>query len=396
MQRQAGSRRTDVLSRNAALLAEAEIMPSGVPLSHISLRFFEALITFNCGRQCVHCCDKSSPTGDRDEAERSGGVPEEGFMTLKNWRELFVQLASVGCTGIQISGGDPLLSPFWFDLLVLTKLLGFRSVEFFSTGSRAPHRRALRFMRDQGIIYATSFYSTDSKVHCAITKRNDWAETLQTIRTVTRSGVRIRVGYIELPQNSGHFQKTRAFLHQNGVPLEAISKDEERHVGRSAIAPGVDAKELCGACADGMCAVGPLGALSLCMLSTEKRLGNVKLSGVESVLFGQDFIAERRRVFEMTVAARTRTAIACALRGESLDGGDAPFIQLVSASTPAQARSTPAMARESTPAMARQSTPAQARSTPARARLNGTTATEGRYLWPYVEVVPAYAPVAWA
>jgi MoaA/NifB/PqqE/SkfB family radical SAM enzyme len=196
-----------------------------VPLNRATLlegagfgQFFLEL-TARCNEQCVHCYADSSPY--RTEA-----------LTRETMRSVLRDARELGFRVVQLTGGDPLVSPLCPEAAEYAAELGFPMVEVYTNGVALDGRLYER-LREVGTSFAFSFYSHDAETHDAITRTpGSHARTVRAIQRVVRDGLPVRVSTVVMEQNAGQLDETQRFLQRLGVPEGALGADVQRSVGR--------------------------------------------------------------------------------------------------------------------------------------------------------------------
>ncbi len=176
-------------------------------------------LTAQCNERCVHCYAESSP-------ERTEHLTEAVV------RSALEDAAELGFERVQLTGGDPLISPLCVPAAEYAAELGIENLEIYTNGlallGRVYDRLAALRTR-----FAFSFYSHDPKAHDAITRTpGSQRRTLAAIRRATSDGLRVRASVILMEQNRDHLEPTLALLRDAGVAADAIGVDVQRSVGR--------------------------------------------------------------------------------------------------------------------------------------------------------------------
>lgn len=180
-------------------------------------------LTGRCNERCEHCYASSSP--EVGEALES----QEISVLLSEAKEL-------GFTQVQLTGGDPLLSPHLLEAARRVRQLGME-LEVYTNGLafRADLGAELA---DLGAKMALSFYSHDPATHDAITRTPGSQErTLRAILLARELGIQVRVSIIATARNGDDVEMTRRYLVDRGVQPEAIRASRELSVGRGSFRP---------------------------------------------------------------------------------------------------------------------------------------------------------------
>lgn len=259
-------------------------------------------LTGRCNERCVHCYASSSP--DVGEALEWPLIER----TLRQAKQL-------GFTTIQLTGGDPLLSPHLLEAARLTRNLGL-GLEIYTNGLafRAELARELSAIEAR---LAFSFYSHDAHVHDAVTNTPGSQErTLRAILLGIEYGMKVRVSIIATEANADDVEQTRMFLLERGVPESAVRASREMSVGRGAFRSdqaqfawgsthGSAERRL------GKLAVTYEGRVVPCIFDRSTVLGDIRREGLAQIV--------ERDVNELSLPRRLRSA------NEELSCGDCQF-----------------------------------------------------------------------
>jgi MoaA/NifB/PqqE/SkfB family radical SAM enzyme len=250
------------------------------------LSFLWLELTNRCNLQCVHCYADSSPwSGETDVLQESDycKVLDDAFAS--------------GCRKVQFIGGEATLNGALPALLSHARHLGYQFVDVYSNLVRLPSS-VLESAEANGASFATSLYSDRPAIHDAITqRRGSHARTLTGIRKLLSRGIPIRVGFIEMEANQGHWERTADLLHSIGVTR--IGRDLARPVGRAAKTgepPTPDA--LCGQCWKGSLCVHPDGKVSPCIMSKAWSVGDIKSAGIGDILLSETIKQTRQTLHQ--------------------------------------------------------------------------------------------------
>lgn len=217
-----------VLAPELEPLASALRWQTPVPLSRAALLAgarFELLfleLTARCNEACLHCYAGAGPT-------------ERAMLDGATLRQVLEDARALGFRSVQLTGGDPLLSPWLVPAARWAATLGFEQVEIFTNGL-ALTPGLLQRLRGLPVAFACSFYSFDPQVHDRITQRpGSQRLTARAIRRVLAARLPLRVGVIALEENRAQVDATCAWLARLGVPAQAISVSAQRRVGRGGL-----------------------------------------------------------------------------------------------------------------------------------------------------------------
>lgn len=230
-------------------------------------------LTARCNERCVHCYAESSP--ERDEAldePTLAAVLEDG--------------RALGFVRVQLTGGDPLISPLLLTAVERAHALGYPKIEVYTNGLALGDRLLEQLVPHQ-VSFAFSFYSADPAIHDAITRTpGSQRRTLDAIERTLAAGLTARVSIIVMDQNQATVEATRALLIERGVPEELIGMDVQRSVGRGLMTISPKASGIAGPLGghrqapewpfEGKAAVSYDGMVFPCIFSRSFPLGSVR------------------------------------------------------------------------------------------------------------------------
>lgn len=256
----------------------ADVQPATVSLYALpKLDFLWLELTEKCNLRCQHCYVSSSPD-----------LPLHGNLQHQDWLAAIREAASLGCKSLQFIGGEPLLYPKIDELIDEACGLDFNLIEIYTNGTPITRSRAEYFSK-AGIRIACSFYSADAVTHDAVTqKAGSFTQTVAALQHLRAAGVSLRIGFIEMEVNKGHFGAAVEFLH--GLGITNIRKDSIRGFGRGEeqVVRHVTNKNkfdgLCGQCSKDRLCLTSSGAVSPCPMSRDFVVGNYLDSNLHGVL----------------------------------------------------------------------------------------------------------------
>lgn len=241
----------------------AEVEQTEAPLTFLWLELTNA-----CNLECVHCYSSSGP-----------GAGQADILEVDDYLAALRSAASLGCRQVQFIGGEPALNPSLPVLLREARALDFEYIEVYSNLTLLSDS-LLGELCDTDARIATSVYGPNAQIHDRITGRvGSFDKTCLALQRLLEVGLPIRVAIIEMDENRGYVDETRAVLERLGV--QDIGVDGIRAVGRGAgHEPSLDTRggacdALCGACADGSLCVGPDGTVYPCIMAKQFPVGCV-------------------------------------------------------------------------------------------------------------------------
>jgi MoaA/NifB/PqqE/SkfB family radical SAM enzyme len=258
-------------------------------------------VTNFCNLSCAHCYNSS-------------GSHESLFPTIcaERYEQILDEASHLQFRGIQFIGGEPLFYPHLQRLVDRACDLGFGYIEVFSNLTVLP--RWLFDHRYREIHLATSFYSDDPVVHDKIcgTPRS-FERTSESIGRVIEAGFTLRAGFIEMPANKGHFERTRKYLRDLGVTN--IRYDRIRQFGRGAQSNAPKLDQLCGRCGNGNLSIDANGNVSACIMSKPWAFGNAREDTLAAIFASR----ERRSFVDQLNRSQRRLKVDCNPRSEECE-----------------------------------------------------------------------------
>lgn len=176
-------------------------------------------LTGQCNERCVHCYADSGP-------ERTAALDADQVDAALE------DAADLGFEAVQLTGGDPLISPLCVPAAQRARALGIGRVEVYTNGL-ALHGRRYEDLCAADVAFAFSFYSADPQVHDAITATpGSQARTLAAIARVVEDGRPCRVSIVVTEANHAQLGSTIDVLRTLGVAAGRIGVAVQHTAGR--------------------------------------------------------------------------------------------------------------------------------------------------------------------
>ncbi len=265
-------------------------------------------LTAKCNEQCVHCYAESSPA--RAEALAWPEISK----VLEDAKALDFDL-------VQLTGGDPLISPHCVQAVQFAKEVGIPQVEIYTNGL-ALRGRTYDRLRELAPSFAFSFYSHNAETHDAITQTpGSHGRTARAIRRAVDDGLDVRVGVVSMGKNQHDASKTHEYLLGLGVPDGSIAFDQMRDVGRGDATLLETSTRPAGVHTGGVestrprnfggsAAVSYDGQVYPCIFSRHLPLGSIYDASLEAILTSAEPIAPQGRNL-LQVRARWGEKLSC-------------------------------------------------------------------------------------
>ena len=153
------------------------------------LRCAKVKITSRCNLRCVMC--------------KYWQTRREEALSSERWREVFAEMAGLGCRKIHFSGGEVFLRPDFLDLVEAAIGLGMRAN--FTTNGTLVDKEQARRVADLGVHgVSVSLDGPKPAVHDRIRGRDGaFRRSVRTIRWLKRFSdrLRVRVNFVVMRQN---------------------------------------------------------------------------------------------------------------------------------------------------------------------------------------------------
>ena len=284
-------------SRKEAIVSVAQAVSSSRTSGSVQFLWLE--LTNLCNLQCVHCYAGSSPFSASDD-----------LLSPRDYDNVLVTAAQLGCKQVQFIGGEPTLNRHLPDFIARARSLDYEFVEVFTNLTRLSSELLNCFV-EHTVHIATSVYSHRPEVHDEITKQvGSFHRTMRHIDTVLSARLPLRAGIICMPVNEDHVQDTIAFLRGKGV--EDIGTDRVREFGRASTqGDGASLQNLCGKCAGATLCVAPNGGVSPCIMSKAWSVGSILQTPLAEVVESSRLRHLRQRIYQHAVAPRAPSRAQC-------------------------------------------------------------------------------------
>ena len=193
-------------------------------------RIFSIELTNKCNLDCCYCY------GNHDPAKK-GDLPFEKI----EW--LFQLLKDNGVEGIELTGGEPLMHPQFYEILKLAKIY-FGHINILSNGILFD-QKIFDFLKSnkKGIGVQISIDGSNEEIFSKLRRKNGtFQKTISVIKQLLEIGVFTRVGIVATWDNMYDLKNTCQLMRDIGVTNFMISKADS--LGRGASLTYPDGKTL--------------------------------------------------------------------------------------------------------------------------------------------------------
>ena len=175
-----------------------------LPAPPWELRFAWLELTDGCNLRCIHCYSDSGPSR----------LPKKEMLLTEAWEHLICELAELGCSAVQFTGGEALLmEDQLLDLIPVAEEKGIEVEVFTNLTLLTP--RIAKFFKQHNVRVATSLYAPDDKLHDSITTvKGSFARTVESIEELVSEGIPLRIGIVALSENENCLDETTRFAKE--------------------------------------------------------------------------------------------------------------------------------------------------------------------------------------
>jgi radical SAM protein with 4Fe4S-binding SPASM domain len=148
-------------------------------------------LTYRCNERCTHCYIEEF----KDDPKR--------ILNKEGWFQVLTELRSAGTLYLILMGGEPTLSPYYFDIIERGAELGFH-VSSISNGLKIKNQDYADRIKTAGLKLITfSLYSMNPEVHDKMTKvRGSHEKLMQAIDYCDKAGIKVSLNGLLTEANS--------------------------------------------------------------------------------------------------------------------------------------------------------------------------------------------------
>jgi len=187
-----------------------------------TLSFLWIELTQLCNLRCLHCY-----------AESTANAFNSIKMRESDWIKVIKEAYTLGCRKVQFIGGEPfIVRDLLFTLIQEARNIGYQFIEVY-TNATLIKEQDLEFLKNNQVKIAVSVYGPIPIIHDTITqKEGSFIKTIDTIKKLIQKEISLRIGIVEMKQNSMYIKNTITYLSELGVPKKNIKVDIIRPSGR--------------------------------------------------------------------------------------------------------------------------------------------------------------------
>ena len=187
-----------------------------------SLDYVWLEITNGCNCECLHCYGAFGRPKKKD-------IDKE--LKVDEWKNIIDNIYKMGCRSVQFIGGEPLVAPFFEELLRYAHDVGINRIDVFTNGTLIKESIA-KALKEVGAKVRMSIYGYDSETHDSITQRNGSFLKLDcSINMLKRYEIPITPAVVLMEENQSYLEKIKEYLQSKGLQYNGF--DTVRRVRHS-------------------------------------------------------------------------------------------------------------------------------------------------------------------
>jgi len=172
-------------------------------------------ITWRCNEKCIHCYNPGAAHFDDEKPER-----ETDELTLEQIHKVLLDLKEIGVAKITYSGGDPFVRRDFFDVLAITRKLGF-AVDVYTNALLLRPEAMERLLELYPSCVGVSVYSANPQAHDEITKvPGSFNKSVAALRQLKNLGVRTAMKSIQMRHTVHGWRKAALLADELGAGAE--------------------------------------------------------------------------------------------------------------------------------------------------------------------------------
>ncbi len=169
-------------------------------------------LTHNCNQKCSHCY---LPSTDLPQEST------EKTMTVAQWEDLLIDLKNSGTLYLTIMGGEPMVSPRFWQILKMSKELAFHT-SIITNGLQIQKIKDAKRLKEIGIDNITfSLYSLTPKIHEQMTRTpGSFRKTIRAIKLCQRENIPIGINTLLTKDNIDTISELQLWCSEREIPIK--------------------------------------------------------------------------------------------------------------------------------------------------------------------------------
>lgn len=275
------------------------IQNDDIPQKQINFAWLE--ITEKCNLNCVHCYGEFG----------SPKIECKNLLTINDWKNIIRELVRNGCLSIQFIGGEPTLSPYFYELVEYAKNIGVNRISVF-TNATLFKEKDMEILKKYEANIRISVYGHNSEVHDSITGKNGSFElNKKNLLLLKKYNIPASISVIIMKENEKYLQEIKNYIKEInynflGYDVIRATDFESRHNHSISDYNILKENYLCksefytnkkdyminkymNSCWNSKIAITSTGDVLPCVFARNEIIGNIKSSSINDLLKNNSF-----------------------------------------------------------------------------------------------------------
>lgn len=170
----------------------------------------ELLLTHNCNLKCKHCFQSSESHSDQRK-----------HLPVSEWKRIFKELESANVYNVIISGGEPMVYPYFEELLRFAADLRM-SFSILTNGMLISNQN-LDIFKKKNVSVTISLDGATAELHEYLRGKNTYNRLMRNIDLLVENDVKLNIAHVVNSHNKEHLEDLVYFLIDKGVKYLSIN-----------------------------------------------------------------------------------------------------------------------------------------------------------------------------
>jgi len=171
---------------------------------NFSIKELEIKTGYQCNNNCIFCLNKEKKN-----------LKEFSFKKIRGLIKIFTKN---GGEKLIISGGEPLISDYFFDLLLFAKQKGIKNLEIHTNGRVLYYEDIIKELKNfEPVSFLVSFHFPNDKLYRKYSRTSGFYQALTGIKNLIKYNCNFTVNTVVMKPNLIYFKKMVKILKKQGV-----------------------------------------------------------------------------------------------------------------------------------------------------------------------------------
>jgi len=172
------------------------------------LRFAWLELTTKCNLKCIHCYGQFGSSVNN--------YTNASVMSIGDWKSVIYNLKLIGCTSIQLIGGEPLCFEGWQEIIVYAKEIGMDDICVFTNGTLV-NENFIQLVKKVGADIRISLYGHNADIHDSVTKvAGSFEKTQKALNLLAEHNIPTIVSVIVMKANQAYITEIENYISSLG------------------------------------------------------------------------------------------------------------------------------------------------------------------------------------